>query len=228
MMKVAMKAQRRGMLWVAWVSACLALPAPAQARRDSEFIVDHVHSSLPLYTFEWDHLWPRGFTNGLEFGCRSRIEFGDWRFTPAASNESEEESWYRFGNYGAFHCAAIVRHANEQTELEAARFDYGFFVQLGNVRHQSTEWELWALQVGMRPGSEYILLAREAHKSGLVVDFQVLQQRCPRGLIREARGLDVWSTRYCAIDSRAELLSLARSMLKLPAVGTIVRASKPE
>jgi hypothetical protein len=41
----------------------------------------------------------------------------------------------------------------------------------------------------------------------------------------EAKGLDIWNTRYCAINTREELLSLGRQMLKFPALGTIKRVA---
>ncbi|ODP37406.1 hypothetical protein [Sphingomonas turrisvirgatae] len=49
----------------------------------------------------------------------------------------------------------------------------------------------------------------------------MLQQRCPRGSIRGAGQIDIASTRYCAINSKAELLALAEAMAKLPALGVI-------
>lgn len=227
-MEVEIKVRRHSLCAAAWLAASSLLPAPAQARSDPEVVVDAIHSALPLYNFDWEGLWPRGFVEGDSFGCNSRVGLGDWRFAPAEANGQGQETWYRFGNYGVFHCAAIFQRADEQAGLATAQAGHGFFVRLGTARHRSAEWELWALQWGMRPGSDYTLLAREANGAGLIVEFRVLQQRCPRGMIREARGLDVWSTRYCAIDSRAALVSLARSMLRLPAAGTVVRVTEGE
>lgn len=226
-MEIEMKVQHRGGLWaLAWICASIFPTVPTRAQADTEGVVEFIHSSLPLYTFEWQELWPRSSEDGDGFGCRSRIGLGDWRFTPAGTNGQEE--WHRFSNYGAFHCAAVLRHAYERAELESAQSNLGFFVRLGSARHDSRVWELWALQRGSRPGSEYTLLAREANDPRLIVEFRVLQQRCPRGMIREVQGFDVWRTRYCAIGTRTELLSLARRMLRLPAIGTIARVSGVE
>jgi hypothetical protein len=79
----------------------------------------------------------------------------------------------------------------------------------------------------MVPGSDYVLLAREPGDAK-IERFTVLQQRCPSGQRREVKGLDIWTTRYCAIDSRSELLSLARRMLALPALGVIERVEAVE
>lgn len=98
-------------------------------------------------------------------------------------------------------------------------------MKLGNAKLGSKKWELWALQSGTVPGSEYTLLARDAGDKGLIDSFRMLQQRCPSSRTLEAKGLDIWSTRYCSIESRAELLSLGQSMLRLPPRGTLTRLS---
>jgi hypothetical protein len=84
------------------------------------------------------------------------------------------------------------------------------------------------LQKGFHTGSDYSLLAREAAKTGMIEEFRVLQQRCPRERMREVRGLDVFSTGYCDIQSREELLSLARTMLRLPPLGALLRSGQSE
>ncbi len=218
-----MRTHRSILVASAALLAAAPLPAKAQAV-DTEIIAERIHSRLPLYTFAWKDLWPRNFYAEDSFGCTSRVGFGDWRFTPAAGNEFGEERWERYRNYGVVHCAAVIRSADSRGSLEEAPWAHGFFVRLGTGRLQSEEWELWALQKGMVPGSEYILFARQAGLGGLVDKFRVLQQRCPTGRLLEADGLDIWLTRYCAINSQAELLALARDMLRLPPRGTIERA----
>jgi hypothetical protein len=194
----------------------------ARAEEPPELIGELIHSEVPLYTFDWDDLWPRGFSNGETFGCTSAVAFGDWQFVPV-SEGAGQEYWQRFSNYGVFHCAAIIYGAEERAGLEDAQWRYGFFVRLGRARLGSAEWEIWALQSGMVPGSDYFLLARPAGQQGRIDSFTVLQQRCPSGTLRETEGLDVWNSRYCAINSRAELVALGRRMLRLPPRGTLTR-----
>lgn len=153
------------------------------------------------------------------------MAWGDWRFIRADA-EDGAESWERFTNYGVFHCAAILRAADDLAELARAQWKYGFFVRLGKGRLRSQAWELWALQIGTVPGSDYVLLAREESEERLIKSFRVLQRHCPAGGIREAEGLDIWATRYCRIESRADLLALARRMLRLPPLGTISWAAE--
>ena len=209
-------------------AALIVVPVSAHAEEHAELVAERIHSNLPLYTFDWEEIWPRSFHSEDTFGCTSRVAFGDWHFIPAETDEAEGEFWERYSNYGVFHCAAIMRTADERASLDEAEWEYGFFVRLGRDRLGSDEWELWALQRGTVPGSEYALLAREAGQEGLIEKFRVLQQRCPSGRLLEAEGLDIWSTRYCAINSRAELLALAQRMLRLPSRGTIERVPEPD
>lgn len=218
-------ARRRPLAVRILLASFLLLPAVVQAEDKSERVVERIHSELPLYTFDWDQMWPRSFTDDDGFGCSSRVPFGDWQFVPDKTGENGEEAWHRFENYGVFHCAAIFRSADSRAELESAQHEYGFFVLLGRARRGSVEWDLWALQMGTNPGSNYTLMARESAKKGRIEDFLVLQQRCPSGSILEGKDLDIWTTRYCAINSREELLSLGRRMLKLPPLGTIRRVA---
>lgn len=213
--------------WMGAVSLVAFFQFPSAAAAADEMTAERIHSDLPLYTFDWNETWPRSFSSGDDFGCTSRVAFGDWRFTPSPENSFSEQHWERFTNYGVFHCTAVMRTADKRGELDDARWEYGFFVRLGTAHKGGVAWELWALQKGMVPGSEYTLLAREPSKTA-IERFTVLQRRCPSGMRREAKGLDIWVTRYCAINSRAELLSVSRKMLLLPALGVIERIDKAD
>lgn len=211
------------------VTASLAAPVLGEDGEGIEFVSERLHAPLPLYTFDWQDLWPRSMVPGADViaGCESRVRFGDWQFVPHPANEYDEPYWLRIANYGAFHCAANLYVADERRELAEGEFSRGLFVMIGTASSGGTDWELWALQEGFVPGSSYTLLAREAQEDdGTVEQFRVLQHRCPRGKLREARGMDVWLTRYCAVDSRGELLALARRMMREPALGTLTLAKE--
>jgi hypothetical protein len=199
-----------------------ASPALAEDE-DYMFEAELIHSPLPLYTFDWDHVWPRGMVPDADLiaGCETRVAFGDWRFSPNSADEYADPWWLRVGNYGAFHCAANLLEADEREELPEGEFTRGLFAMIGEGRADGRSWELWALQKGFVPGSNYLLLAREAGGEDLVKGFTVLQRRCPRRSVREADGMDVWRTRYCAVESHAELLALARRMLREMPLGTL-------
>lgn len=202
--------------------AALSSPAAVGMADPTDIVADLIHADVPLYGADWDDLWPRSFVLGDDFGCESRVPFGDWRFTPDPADPDPEPHWERFANYGAFHCAAVLRTANDRAGLDAASWRYGFFVKLGSGRRDGQLWELWAIQSGMVPGSDYVLLAREA-KTSSVDQFRVLQQRCPAAWYRQGGSLDSWVTRYCAVNARTDLLALARRMLALPPRGVLSR-----
>ncbi len=190
---------------------------------DYEWAYTLIHSDLPLYDFEWDDFWPRSIA-GEEIiaGCASRIAFGDWQFIPNPADEyGGDPSWYRLSNYGVFHCAINIRTAYERAELNEGEFSRGFFARIGRGKRGNQELELWVLQQGMVPGSEYTLLAREPDDEGVVAEFRVLQSRCPEENHLEARNMDIWTTSYCKINDRAQLLRFARQMLREPDFGSL-------
>lgn len=215
--------------------ACGSVAAPTLGKDSNgvEFISERLHAPLPLYTFDWQDLWPRSMVPGADViaGCESRVRFGDWQFVPNPDNEYDEPYWLRVTNYGAFHCAANLYLADERSELDKGEFSRGLFVMIGKARSGGADWELWALQEGFVPGSSYTLLAREEkNDNGIVEQFRVLQRHCPTGKLREARGMDAWLTRYCEVDNRTELLALARKMMRKPALGslTLTKEKGPE
>ncbi|WP_086608698.1 hypothetical protein [Erythrobacter donghaensis] len=210
-----------------------ALAADEGEDDDTEIALDLLHAPLPLYTFAWPDLWPRSFTDDgpdKSFGCASRVAFGDWQFVSDQSDYSGLEGWTRIENYGVFHCAANLYEADEREELEQGEFSRGLFARIGEGRSaQGKTYELWVLQQGFIPGSSYVLLARDpsVQEEGTIARFDVLQRECPPGRMRKAKDMDVWSTGYCLIESRDELLALARMMLRKPFAGTFVRAVEP-
>ena len=188
----------------------------------SEMASDLLHSDLPIFGHGNDNEWPQHFYNEDEFGCTSRISFGDWVLQETGAETESDEQWYRFSNYGVFHCWANTFRAYERAKLDDAEFHPSFFVFLESASADQKDNELWALQIGARPGSEYLLLSR-APTDGLIEKFTVLQTACPRANVRDAGALDILLTRYCAVNSRTELIRLARSMAKRPPLGTLTR-----
>ncbi len=205
----------------------LLFAPPLQAEELYEWEAERVHSDLPLYTFDWDDVWPRGMTGpDIIAGCESRVAFGDWEFKPNPDDEFGDPYWIRVANYGAFHCAANLYNADEREGLDEGGFSRGLFARIGETRKGGELFELWALQEGFVPGSDYLLLARKAENDDLITRFEVLQRRCPRSRMREVDGLDIWTTSYCSINTRGELLRLAKRMLREPALGTLSLAKE--
>ena len=198
------------------LSALLILAAapgdePAGPRRDP------IHSDLPLWTGQAG-IWPRAFSSGDSFGCETRMRYGDWRFDEAEAGS--DPVWYRFANYGVHHCFMRVRDADERAGLDGRGPDPSFLIALGIARGRDGPLELWALQRGVRPGSDYLLLAR-VPAPGAITSFDVLQRACPQGSTRGGVPLSILLTGYCAINSRQELIALARRMARQPPLGRL-------
>ena len=179
-----------------------------------------IHSDLPLFDANRENVWPQPFFSEDSVGCASRIRFGDWALL---NQDGDLEDWYRFSNYGVLHCWALVGHAYEREELNDAASEPSLFIRLGT----SIGRELWAIQIGARPGSDYILLSRAINDEG-IAEFEVMQTKCPNANVRDAGSLDILLTRYCAINNRSDLMRLARRMVKLPPRGTLLMVEKDE
>ena len=206
----------------------LATPSLAQdiaddalAYEENELVDDLIHSDLPLYGLEGDDMWPRGMV-GLKdsFGCESRVAFGDWQFQSNPIDEDSRSWWIRVSNYGVIHCLANFFKADAREELDDGDLTRGYFVRIGEEERGGKTHELWVMQQGWLPGSNYVLLAREPEQV-LVKKFTMLQSRCPRGAMRRAETLTGWVTDYCVINSREDMLSPARDMLALEPLGTL-------
>lgn len=205
------------------VAALLFAPA-ANSQSVDEIADDLLHSDLPIFGRGGDNEWPQHFYDDDSFGCTSRVAFGDWALRERGAEVEDDVLWYRFSNYGAFHCWANTFRADERERLDGADFQPSFFVFLGSASVNGRGIELWTVQIGARPGSEYLLLSRDPAE-GLIEKFNVLQTACPRANVRDVGSLDILLTRYCAINSRSELLRLARRMAQHPPRGSLTRAS---
>ena len=194
---------------LAMVLVLLSSRAAAQEERVAELL----HADRPLWT-SGDQVWPQQFTDEDSFGCAHRIKLGTWRFDEARA-DTDDTRWFSFTNYGVFHCWMNVAQGYERADLDTSR--PGFLIDLQTIVEGR---ELWALQLGARPGSEYLLFARN-REPGAIGRFDVLQQDCSTGRVRGGRSLDILITRYCSLSSRGALISLARRMAKRPALGTL-------
>jgi hypothetical protein len=201
------------------VAALLFAPS-ARGQSLDEMAGDLLHSDLPIFGRGSDNEWPQHFSDDDSFGCTSRVAFGDWVFRQRAAEAEDEVLWYRFNNYGVFHCWANISRAHERAKLLGADSHPSFFAFLGSMSVNGSNTELWTVQIGARPGSEYLLLSRVS-ADGPIESFHVLQTACPRSNVRDAGSLDILLTRYCAINSRGELIRLARRMVQRPPLGTI-------
>jgi len=205
----------------------LALSAAnAKGRTAEERHADLIHADLPLYGAE-DERWPRAFSDGEDLtGCESRVGHGEWVFRDA--KEGEPPSWYRFTSRGPFTCYLVVQHAGSREELDDAPGRHAYFFPIGEARTANGKTRLWVLQEGERPGSDYLLLATQAGDGEMIARFDVLQRKCPAENVRAGRGMVALVTRYCAVNSKRELVALAEAMLLLKPLGTLTAVDESD
>lgn len=189
---------------------------------DSEAVPSELlHSDLPLFGKE-DNVHPFSMNTEDSFGCASRIRSGDWLYKEEDDVDYRgEERWYRIGNYGVLHCFAVVAESYERDGLELRDAKPSLFADLSELSINDRLVDLWALQIGGRPGSDYLLLMSEA--DGDMVDrFDVLRVDCPQDRYRDRDGLDILAAGYCAINSQKEMITFAQRMARRPPIATLV------
>ncbi|PHS37186.1 MAG: hypothetical protein COA91_10765 [Robiginitomaculum sp.] len=200
-----------------FVFSLIAWSAVANAQEDVALEDILIHSDVPLWGSESEKVWPKSFVDDTSFGCVNKIKFGDWKYTEGG----EVDSWFRLTNYGVFHCYLVVRKAYEQSNLKTKDAKHAYLIEIGQIKHSKKPLDLWILQLGARPGSDYILLTHD-RSDGLVKSYSVLQRECPRKNIRSGPEMDILITRYCAVNSKRELIRIAKKMAKRPPLGQLV------
>lgn len=181
-----------------------------------------VHADTPLWRpYEDGDVWPTQFSNDRGMGCAYPVKLGDWRLTESAQPDAVQ--YFQLTGEGFIHCWLLAsRGVDHRQRVEAApeiQFEkpkLGFLIKIG----RATGRDLWLLQLGARPGSDYILLARQP-TTKLVDRFDVLQRICPKGRRRGGFGLDIAATDYCSINTRTAMVAFAKSMARLPNYGVL-------
>lgn len=185
-----------------------------------------LHSDTPLFA-DVDDPWPRHFFDADGFGCSSMIPFGLWKRTEAAEGGEEPPfDWLRIDNYGVLHCAYIVLQSDGEPK-DWNNAEYAWIGELGEADGPDGDpLRLYALQLGFRPGSSYLLLARKPGKD-MTRRFFVLNWDCPPGWSREGKSTDVWRSDYCAVPHLAGLRRIARAAAKAPPAATLEYVEDP-
>ena len=189
-----------------------------------------VHADLPLW-IETENLYPRSFTDDDSFGCSGPVKFGNWKLTyRSETNEPDADApdveWLKIYNYGVFHCAYGFQWSYELKDLETTSAKLGHFVELGLVDTPSGKMDLWAMQSGFSPGSDYIFVTRP-NNSNPNTPYEVLDIQCPKKYIRAAGNIDIFRTDYCSINNKRSMRRFAKRMAKLPPIGKLEYVQEP-
>lgn len=202
-------------LYISLIAAFLLGTAVAQD--------DLIHSDVPLFAYDLENVWPRRFSDETSFGCIHNVKLGEWSY----EEEGEIVSWYRLNNYGVMHCYLIVGEAYDQEALAHAEGKPSLLVNIGEIETDNGARLLWALQMGGRPGSDYLLFS-SAENDQPISSLDVLKRDCPEQNVRSGPELDILITRYCAINTQQELIALAKKMSLQPTLGKLRFLGKGE
>lgn len=194
---------------------CLsAAPAIAQSN-------DLLRSDLPLWGDYGDQdVWPHSFAAEADFGCLSLLS-GRYRLVLFSFDDEgrrpddDEVAWVEFQNRSIFHCVMGFADAEGPT---GPTFDSrpAFLIDLQPDRPDNN---LFALQVGLRGGSEYWLLRRRLGEAG--GSFDLLGPECPERLERRAHLATVFRTDYCAAAVKSDVVDMAKAAALRPAIGEL-------
>lgn len=193
-------------------SACTTFAAEEDEWRPEVLL----HSDVPLWTENSGaNVSPRPMGDAI--GCDGELVTGDWRQTyePDEEGVAPDPVWWRVHSYGSFHCAAVFAWGGERGEYEGD--DFGFFIRLGH--DSASGLDLFAWEIGLRPGSIYVLLAAPAASD--LTRFSVLDVDCSAGQTRKSEFSSSWVTEYCAIPDQKALLATARTAAKKLPLGTL-------
>lgn len=180
-----------------------------------------LRSDLPLWLdYQDQSISPRSFQDETGFGCLSEWQMGDWKLTYTAKNAwyTPTPIWWRVNMHGIIHCGASFQQGSDRGG-NAGGVRAGFMVKLGV--DAATGLELWAWEIGVRPGSEYMLLATSGDEKQK--RFRVLDTDCNGGEIRRADPtLSTWRTDYCNVPTQDVMRSIAKAAAARPPLGELV------
>ncbi len=179
-----------------------------------------LRSDLPLWHDDQgaEDIYPQYFFDEDTFGCVHLIRPGLYTFTPRDA-EHYPEVW-RLQNYGVFHCAMVYGLGDTVDEAASSFMDHAWIVKLGEVRQDEGTVRLLALQIGVRQGSEYVLLVHRVDDNS-APSMDVLDAPCPANARRDQARIDLWRADNCVISSQDMLRTMAREALGRATLGQL-------
>ncbi|HEX4301435.1 MAG TPA: hypothetical protein VHZ78_01485 [Rhizomicrobium sp.] len=183
-----------------------------------------LHGDLPLAPGPGITYWPQEFETASGPGIGSRLAIGDWRIVPLGCDPAKDEDcvrWMRLTMGSAVHRYYNIGEAYRRTDLHG---DDGLIIELSPELPN-----VYALQIGFVGGSRYILFSTKESKD-LVKQAVLLDPRCldmPGAEFRQSPYQEIHDTGYCAVNSMAALVAIARAAEARPPQATMEWISAP-
>ncbi|MBL6854729.1 MAG: hypothetical protein ISS15_09720 [Alphaproteobacteria bacterium] len=185
-----------------------------------------IRSDLPLPIGSDQKEYPIPCNTDKSFGMCSRFALGDWKTQPAECGDPDCAFWTRLEIASVIDGGYAYGTANTQAAL-GGNFEPVAIIKLEPDRSST----LFAIQVGYRGGSTYILLSTPP-RDGLIKNATVLEPRCmalPHVESRQRHEPLFLRTDYCAVNSMKALVAIARdAMNRAPAATMTWVADAPE
>ena len=179
----------------------------------------YFHSDLPLRPSKDQTFWPQPFARDGADGVRSPFGFGDWELRPAGCSGA---SCLRYLRLDIGH--ELYAYAFDEAERRDWLSTNGPSAAIFKLEPDEAS-TLFAVQVGYRGGSRYILVSARPDNDGLVKTMTLLDARCldSAGALwrRSVSQPPEPEEDYCAIDTMASLVAIAREALRRPPLATL-------
>jgi hypothetical protein len=171
----------------------------------------YFHSDLPLKPFKDQDMWPRAYGWDSMDGKYSPFGFGDWALRPTGCSDDtclryvRLDSGYQLEGYGF-----------DETDWRRELSDHGSPALIFKLEAGAGS-TLFALQIGYRGGSRYIVVSATPDGNGDFRTMTLLDAQCLTGAgLRWRRSLSdppEPEEDYCVVPSMAALRTIARAAL---------------
>jgi hypothetical protein len=187
-----------------------------------------VRADIPVKTKDWQEPWPRGCSSKDEIAMCSRFETGNWRVRLTECGTACEH-WATLRFFSAIDGGYTYGEGYaEEPGAEPQGAEPAYIIPL--AREGVGGVGLYALEVGFRDGSRYILLS--TRNDGAMIDrASVLDTRCPvhmKGVEQRKSSRRFFFTEYCAVSSVEALEAMAREALGRAPYATMEWVRQPK
>ena len=194
---------------------------PLGAAAEDELLI---HSDLPFTPKEGQTISPYHCDAPDVIASCTEFPIGNWRMHRSDCSDCDE--WIGLRMNGIFH--PVYGFQRSFTKGDAGSVtDLAFIIRLTRKREPV---ELYAIEIGLRTGSRYMLVARRGRKER-IENLDVLDARCDgEGATwrRPPEPIDVFLTDYCAVATIDALERMAREALKRPRYATLDWVDAPK